>query len=374
MDAAYRRLTLARYWIFIQYKFMTRTAYKGRGAVSCDPGRFAQRQVDASAPAAADSAPSTVLKPMQARDIISTNQSPDIPFDRSINPYLGCEHGCIYCYARPGHSYLDLSPGLDFETQIFYKRNAAERLLAAWEKPGYDCKPITIGANTDPYQPAEKRLGITRELLQLFVKHRHPVCLISKGTLMRRDLDLLAELAALKLCSVAISVPTMNNELKRSLEPRVPAASTRFDLIRDLHDVDIPVSLLVAPIIPFVNDHEIESILERAAYAGAGDAGYIFLRLPHELKQLFRDWLATHLPERAEHVMSLVRQASGGRDYDNRFGRRQRGSGPYAEMIRQRFRRACGRYGLRHGGMDRRQGLDCQQFRPPGQQQLSLGL
>ena len=220
-----------------------RGGYKGRGAVSKTRGRFEKRRVEALGDNEFE-APETVVTPMRAGRIISTNQSPDVPFNRSINPYQGCEHGCVYCYARPSHSYLDLSPGLDFETRIFYKPNAAERLVEAWEKPGYECEPITIGANTDPYQPAEKKLRITRHLLETFLKHRHPVCIITKGSLIGRDLDLLTELAATRLCSVAISVPTMNDDLKRLLEPRVPSAASRFRVIRDLADNGVPVDLL----------------------------------------------------------------------------------------------------------------------------------
>jgi DNA repair photolyase len=317
------------------------------------------------------SPPRTVLTAMQARRIISSNDSPDIPFERSINPYLGCEHGCVYCYARPSHSYLDLSPGLDFETRIFYKPNAAARLLEEWEKPAYVVKPVTIGANTDPYQPAEKKLAITRRLLELFLQHEHPVTLISKGTLMRRDLDLLAQLAERRLVSVAISVPTMNMRLKRTLEPRVPSADARFRLLDDLQRAGIPTSLLVAPIIPAVNDAEIESILARAADCKVQHAAYILLRLPHELKQIFSEWLATHLPDRAGHVMSLIRQASGGKDYDNRFGVRQSGRGPYADMLAQRFRKACRGHAIACGEASRYelQTLDCSRFRKPGPQQ-----
>jgi DNA repair photolyase len=307
---------------------------------------------------------------MRAGKIISHNNSPDVPFDRSINPYQGCEHGCIYCYARPSHSYLDLSPGLDFETRIFYKPNAVERLLAEWEKPGYEVKPITIGANTDPYQPAERHFGITRGLLETFLEHRHPVSLISKGSLMRRDIDLLSALAERNLCSVAISVPTMNRDLKRILEPRVPSAEVRFRLIGDLCKAGIPVSLLLAPIIPAVNDGEIESIIANVAARGVSNASYIFLRLPHEVSGLFQEWLATHMPERAAHVMSLVRAASGGKDYDARFGVRQSGRGPYAGMIAQRFRAACRKFGIESG--PRAQALDCGHFRVPGPRQQSF--
>ncbi|MBT8085837.1 MAG: PA0069 family radical SAM protein [Woeseia sp.] len=352
---------------------MAGTAHKGRGAIGQTQNRFEQRPVELTAQETFDRgeiAPETVLRPMHARSIISHNDSPDIPFDHSINPYVGCEHGCVYCYARPAHSYLDLSPGLDFETQIFYKPNAVERLLATWEKPGYRCEPITIGANTDPYQPAERRLEITRQLLQVFLDHRHPVSLISKGTAMRRDLDLLAALAERNLCSVAISIPTMDSALKRQLEPRVPAASARLKLLQALSDAGVPCSVLVAPVIPAVNDSEIEKILEQAALHGARSAAWILLRLPHEVREIFSDWLDQHLPDRADHVKSLLRQAHGGREYDSRFGHRQSGSGPYASMIGQRFRASCKRVGLTTG--ERPQALDCSGFRPPGQQQLGL--
>lgn len=350
--------------------------HKGRGAVSAPHGRFASQYVDPDAEAAAGDAaapaPATVLTAMQAGSIISYNESPDIPFDRSINPYQGCEHGCIYCYARPSHSYLDLSPGLDFETRIFYKPNAAERLLDAWEKPGYECKPITIGANTDPYQPAEKTTRVTRSLLEAFQRHQHPVNLITKGNLILRDLDLLSWLAQRRLCSVAVSMPTLDPALKRIMEPRVPSAEARLKVIAALKANGVPTSVLVAPIIPAINDAEIEQILEAVADAGATHAHYIFLRLPHEVQSLFVDWLESHFPARAAHVMSLVRQASGGKNYDPRFGVRQRGRGPYAEMLGSRFRTACKRFGL--AGERYQHALDCTQFVPPGPQQLGLNL
>ena len=352
---------------------MERIVRKGRGAVTQPPGRFAERVIEADddLPQVAADVP-TELRAMQAKSIVSTNNSPDIPFDQSINPYLGCEHGCVYCYARPAHSYLDLSPGIDFETRIFYKPNAVAALLDTWSKPAYECKPIAIGANTDPYQPAEKKLRITRQLLETFLEHRHPVSLITKGTLMRRDLDLLAELADHNLVSVAVSIPTADNSLKRILEPRVPAAASRFRLIESLAEAGVPVSLLMAPIIPVINDREIESIVRQAASCGACNASWILLRLPHEMRDIFTAWLAAHRPDAAAHVMSLMRQASGGRDYDNRFGVRQRGRGPYAEMINQRFRAACRRNGIACGAS--RVALDRSQFRPAGQQQMTLAI
>jgi len=347
--------------------------HKGRGAVSDREGRFATRPVEFEAEEAFERSqvvPQTELRAMRTSSIISTNTSPDVPFDRSINPYQGCEHGCIYCYARPSHSYLDLSPGLDFETRIFYKPDATARLAEEWEKPGYVCKPITIGANTDPYQPAERSTKITRELLEFFLLHSHPVSVITKSNLITRDLDLYAQLASRKLCSVAISVPTMNRSLKRVMEPRVPSAEARLQAMEDLAAAGVPVGILYAPLIPAINDDEIEQVLQAAAAAGATQAAYIFLRLPHEVKDLFVEWLETHFPDRAQRVMSLVRQASGGRDYDNRFSIRQTGRGAYAEMLGKRFRAACVQNNLER---DRyQQTLVCDLFDPPGQQQLGL--
>lgn len=353
---------------------MAVSPHKGRGAVSAPDGRFSRQSVELDDEydwEQAQVAPETVLRAMQAGRIIAENQSPDVPFSRSINPYQGCEHGCVYCYARPSHSYLDLSPGLDFETRIFYKPNAAKRLLESWEKPGYDVKPITIGANTDPYQPAERKTRVTRELVELFVRHQHPLNIITKGTLIERDIDLLSSLAKHRLCSVAVSLPTLDPGLKRIMEPRVPSATARLKTVERLSDAGIPVHVLTAPMIPAINDHELESLLDAAKAAGAGGAAYIFLRLPHEVSGLFQDWLNSHFPERASHVMSLVRQSSGGRDYDNRFGHRQTGQGAYAKLLAARFRVACKKRGLTEG--EYQQVLDTSRFIRPGAQQLGLG-
>ncbi len=352
---------------------MVTRAHKGRGAVSRRAGRFVGQTVLPTADEAvraAEAVPETVLTAMRTGRIISHNNSPDVPFNRSINPYQGCEHGCIYCYARPSHSYLDLSPGLDFETRIFYKPDAASRLLEEWEKPGYSCEPITIGANTDPYPPAEKSRRITRDLLERFLEQRHPVSLITKGKLILRDIDLLAELAARRLCSVAISLPTLDDALKRIMEPRAASPAVRLDVIGALAERDVPTSVLLAPVIPAINDGEIESILDAAAAAGAVQASYILLRLPHEVKDLFTEWLECHFPDRAGRVMSLVRQAGGGRVYDPRFGRRQLGTGAYADMLGTRFRTAAKRTGL--AGGNGRMALDCNQFERPGKRQLGL--
>ena len=354
---------------------MSTRRHKGRGAVSTTAGRYETRAVELDDEAeyeASQVAPETELRATRTGRIISSNDSPDVPFDRSINPYQGCEHGCVYCYARPSHSYLDLSPGLDFETKIFYKPDAADCLLAEWERQGYECKPIAIGANTDPYQPAEKSLEITRRLLELFLQHRHPVTIITKGHLVVRDLDVLAELARLNLCHVAISVPTLSADLKRIMEPRVPAAASRLKAMADLAIAGVPVSALIAPIIPAINDHEIEAILSAVAEAGARQAHYIFLRLPHELVDIFSAWLETHFPDRHDRVLKLVREAGGGRHYDSRFGRRQTGRGPYAEMLGSRFRTACRKLGLEAG--EYAHSLDCGRFLRPGPSQLGLDL
>jgi DNA repair photolyase len=314
----------------------------------------------------------TEIRPELARTIISRNDSPDIPFEQSINPYRGCEHGCIYCYARPSHAYVDLSPGIDFETRLFYKADAARLLRDELAQPRYQCRPIMLGANTDPYQPVEKRLCVTREILTVLAATRHPVSIITKGTLVLRDLDLLRELAALNLVRVAVSLTTLDAGLKRTLEPRTASPQSRLRVIAELAAAGVPVSVMAAPMIPAVNDAELERILEAAAAAGATRAGYVLLRLPHEVKDLFRAWLAQHLPQRAAHVMSLVQQARGGHDNDARFGQRMRGTGPWAALLRARFELACRRLALNTG---RELQLDTGQFRPPrGSSQLEFEL
>ncbi|MGH8373365.1 MAG: PA0069 family radical SAM protein [Gammaproteobacteria bacterium] len=329
---------------------------KGRGTPSRPEGRFEsfRREAfdDGWSPQMEDDAepgPATTVTAEPARSIISRNQSPDIPFAQSINPYRGCEHGCIYCYARPSHAYLNLSPGLDFETKIFYKARAAELLDQELRKPGYRCAPITLGANTDPYQPVERKLRVTRSLLEVMQRFGQPASIITKSALITRDLDILAQMAEQQLVSVMVSVTTLDDDLKRRLEPRTPGGMTRLKTVRALADAGIPVGVLVAPIIPMVNDDELEKIIEHAAEAGARGTGYVLLRLPYEVKDMFREWLQTHLPLRAEHVMSVIRQSRGGKDYDARFGVRMRGSGEFAELIAQRFQLACKRAGLLQG-------------------------
>lgn len=312
----------------------------------------------------------TSLSAEPVRTIISKNDSPDIPFNLSINPYRGCEHGCIYCYARPSHAYLNLSPGLDFETKLFYKPNAAEVLEQQLSHPGYRCEPITIGANTDPYQPVEKELGITRSLLAVMLRYRQPLTIITKGALIERDLDLLERLATQQLVQVMISITSLKNGIKRSLEPRAASAQTRLKLVGRLHQIGVPTGVLVAPVIPALTDDELEDILDAAAAQGAYRAGYILLRLPWEVKDLFREWLQQHFPMRATHVMSLIQQSRNGQDYDARFGTRMRGQGQFAELIAQRFTLACKRNGLNQAHIR----LDTRHFQVPQREgdQLSL--
>ncbi|MEO1574443.1 MAG: PA0069 family radical SAM protein [Pseudomonadota bacterium] len=350
-------------------------AHKGRGATLNPAPRYgdsAKEQTD-DGWSVDDAGPSleTWLAPEAARTIVTKNQSPDIPFDRSINPYRGCEHGCIYCFARPSHAYADLSPGLDFETRIFYKENAAGLLEKTLRKPGYTCAPMALGTNTDPYQPAERTLGVTRSLLEVLKEFRHPVTIVTKGSLITRDIDLLAAMAEERLVSVMVSVTTLDAGLKRRLEPRTPSGQARLNVVRQLAEAGIPTGVMVAPVIPAINDHEIEAILDAAKTAGARRAAYILVRLPHEVKTLFRDWLEQHYPDRAGHVMSLIRQSRGGRDNDPRFGHRMRGEGVFAALIQRRFARACRALGIDPGEAF---ALDSTQFRVPDQagDQLSL--
>jgi DNA repair photolyase len=288
----------------------------------------------------------TEVTPERSRSIIATNQSPDVPFDTSINPYRGCEHGCIYCYARPTHAYMDLSPGLDFETRLFYKPQAVELLEQAFNSRNYQCKPIALGTNTDPYQPIEKEYRITRGILELMLKYRHPVSIVTKGTLLQRDIPLLAELATAGLTVVLISVTTLDNDLKRVMEPRAAAPAARLELIRQLREAGVPVGILLAPVIPAINDAELETILEQCAQAGAGSARYLLLRLPLEVADLFTQWLHQHFPDRAEHVLSIMRQCRAGELYRPGFGTRMRGTGVFADLLARRFERASRRFGL----------------------------
>ena len=350
--------------------------YKGRGALSNPPARFvghaAEAQDDGWYREEVPDSIATEVRPEAARSVISRNDSPDIPFEQSINPYRGCEHGCVYCYARPSHAYVDLSPGLDFETRLFYKADAARLLRAELERPGYRCSAIMLGANTDPYQPVEQRLRVTRSILEVLLEVRHPVTILTKGTLVLRDLDLLREFAALSLVRVNVSFTTLDVDLKRRLEPRAASPQARLRVIAALAAAGIPVGVMTAPMIPAINDAELEGLLEAAAGAGATRAGYVLLRLPHEIATLFRDWLAEHFPQRAAHVMSLVQQSRGGADNDPRFGMRMRGSGPWAQLLRSRFELACRRLNLNR---ERAAELNTGLFRrPAGGGQLELTL
>ncbi|HET9818808.1 MAG TPA: PA0069 family radical SAM protein [Rhodanobacteraceae bacterium] len=342
---------------------------KGRGAASNPEGRFESvrhhAEDDGWQSALLDEVtprPRTEVTGERARSVITRNDSPDIAFEQAMNPYRGCEHGCIYCFARPSHSYLNLSPGLDFETKLRAKSNLAEALRADLAKPGYVPRPINIGSNTDPYQPVEKKWRLTRAALQVLAECHHPCTIVTKNALVERDLDLLAPMARAKLVQVFVSVNSLDNRLAAKLEPRASAPHRRLQAIRALTEAGVRVGVLVAPIIPALNDRDMEAVLERAAEAGANMAGYTVVRLPWELKTLFREWLAIHVPQRAEHVMSLIRQMNGGRDYDADFRTRMRGQGPFAELLRKRFEVASRRHGLVRA---RTLQLDCTRFTPP---------
>ncbi|WHZ20056.1 MAG: Radical SAM domain protein [Rhodanobacteraceae bacterium] len=342
---------------------------KGRGAASNPEGRFESvrhhAEDDGWQSALLDEAaprPRTEVREETARSIISRNDSPDVPFEQSINPYRGCEHGCIYCFARPSHSYLNLSPGLDFETRLFAKTNAAELLAKELARPGYRCTPINLGANTDPYQPIERRCAITRAILEVLRDANHPCTIVTKNALVERDLDLLAPMAKQRLVQVFVSCAQLDNHLASKLEPRASAPHRRIAAIKALNDAGVPCGVLVAPIIPALTDRDLEHVLEAASQAGARVAGYTVLRLPWELKTLFREWLELHVPQRAEHVMSLVRQMRGGRDYNSDFRTRMHGEGEFARLLSRRFEVACRKFGY----VRRREWpLDCTRFTPP---------
>ena len=305
------------------------------------------------------------------KTIITKNDSPDISFDRSINPYRGCEHGCIYCFARPSHSFMGLSAGLDFETTLYAKPNAAQLLEKELSKRSYKPHTIAIGTNTDPYQPIEKQWRITREILEVLEAANHPVGIVTKSALVTRDIDILSRMAAKGLAKVAISITTLDRKLSRTMEPRAATPGLRLKTIRDLTKAGIPTSTMVAPVIPAMTDHEIERILDSAHAAGAREAGFIMLRLPREVSPLFRDWLLKHYPDRYRHVMNILRTIRGGKDYDAEFGKRMRGDGPYAWQIGRRFEIACKKFGLN----EVKRTLDISQFTPPPaetENQLSL--
>ena len=330
---------------------MAAVATRGRGAKSNVSGRYESASVSAydDGWTLDDPAPrqvQTTLTAEAARKILTRNASPDISFDRSINPYRGCEHGCIYCYARPAHAYMGLSPGLDFETRLFFKPDAAALLERELSVRGYVCKPVHIGGNTDPYQPADRTHGLTRGVLEVLERFQHPLSIITKSGLIVRDADILARMGRAGLARAFLSVTTLDRRLARAMEPRAATPERRLEAIRALADAGAEVGVLFAPVIPGLNDHELEAVLERAKAAGAASASYVVLRLPLEIKDLFREWLQAERPDRARRVMSLVRQMRGGRDYDPDWSQRMKGGGPVADLIRQRFRRAATQLGL----------------------------
>jgi DNA repair photolyase len=349
-------------------------ARKGRGAVSNRTGRFeataTERVHDGWDGSMSEAGDPQDAKPAKlrtsvaidsSRTVIARNQSPDVPFDRSVNPYRGCEHGCVYCFARPTHAYLGLSPGLDFETRLTAKPTAPDQLRRELARRGYKPETLALGTNTDPYQPIEREMRITRGILEVLAEFNHPVMIVTKSDLVTRDLDILGPMAEKGLAKVGLSVTTLDRDLARTLEPRAPRPDKRLAAIRACVAAGVPTCVLVAPIIPAVNDHEIEAILAEAAAAGATSATWVLLRLPLEIEGLMREWLTAHAPDRAERVMSLVRQTRRGKAYRSGWGTRMKGEGPYAQMIGQRFRLACRRLGLER----RTEGLDIGRFAVP---------
>jgi len=339
---------------------------RGRGARSNRSGRYEaeEREPFDDGWTAEDELPDTIattVSPERAKVIITHNDSPDVGFSASINPYRGCEHGCIYCYARPAHAYMGLSAGLDFETRLFFKPEAARLLERELSRPRYAPEIIHVGGNTDPYQPQERKLRVTRQIIEVLERFEHPFSIITKSALILRDLDLLAPMAANRLVRVAISITTLDRKLARSMEPRAATPERRLEAVRGLSDAGVPVVVMFAPCIPGLNDHEMESVLQRAAEAGAKGAGYVALRLPLEIKDLFEEWLATDHPDRAARVMSLVRQIRGGKTYDSQWGKRMKGEGPIAALMSRRFAAAKQRYGLGAALPD----LDLSRFRVP---------
>ncbi|WP_017963025.1 PA0069 family radical SAM protein [Rhizobium leguminosarum] len=347
---------------------------RGRGAGLNPTGRFEAQQretVDDGWQTWEELPPfKTEVQVEKPRTAITRNESPDISFDRSINPYRGCEHGCIYCFARPTHAYMGLSAGLDFETKLFAKPDAAKLLERELAKPGYKVRVIAIGTNTDPYQPIEKEWRIMRGILEVLNKANHPVSIVTKSAMILRDLDILQEMAAKNLVRVGISVTTLDRKLARTMEPRAATPPRRLETIRTLAEAGIQTAVMAAPLIPALNDHELERILESAKAAGAAEASYVILRLPLEVSPLFRDWLLQHYPDRYRHVMSLVRSMRGGKDYDAEFGKRMKGAGPYAWQIARRFEMAARRFELTRRSVPLRDDL----FVPPDGSGVQLSL
>jgi DNA repair photolyase len=346
----------------------------GRGALSNRSGRFeaeARSEIDDGWNSLDElEAFQTQVQMERPRKIITRNESPDISFDRSINPYRGCEHGCIYCFARPTHAYMGLSPGLDFETRLFVKEGAAELLERELSAPGYEARTIAMGTNTDPYQPIERQYRVTRSVLEVLERHNHPVGIVTKSALIRRDLDILGPMARRGLVKVAISVTTLDRQLARVMEPRAATPDRRLETIAALADAGVPTGVMVAPIVPAINDAEIEKILTRAHAAGAREAGYVMLRLPLELRDLFQEWLAANFPDKARHVLSLIREMRDGKLNDAAFGTRMTASGPYAWMIGRRFELAAEKTGY----LKTRVRLRTDLFAPPRKAGAQLSL
>ncbi|MEJ1158631.1 PA0069 family radical SAM protein [Prosthecomicrobium sp. N25] len=348
---------------------------RGRGAVSNASGRYEPETrvlVDDGWSSLEDLPPlRTEVQVEKPKKIITRNQSPDISFDRSINPYRGCEHGCVYCFARPSHAYMGLSPGLDFETRLFVKPNAAELLERELADPAYQCRTLAIGTNTDPYQPIERTHGVMRAVLEVLERTNHPVAIVTKSHLVTRDKDILGRMGRKGLAKVALSVTTLDGGLARSLEPRAAAPHRRLAAIRELAEAGVPTAVMVAPVIPGLNDHEIERILEASHQAGAREAGYVLLRLPLEVSELFKQWLLTHRPDSYRHVLSLIRSMRDGKDYDANWGTRMRGTGPYAWTIGRRFELALKRLGIEKTARAR---LRADLFEPPRPNGVQLSL
>ena len=339
---------------------------RGRGATENPSGRFERHRIEPDAPSESweseiRTSPLTRVTTEKTRRAIATNDSPDVPFERSLNPYKGCEHGCIYCFARPSHAYLGLSPGIDFETRIVAKPDAPAALRRELARRGYRPRTLALGANTDPYQPVEREQRITRGVLELLAETRHPVSIVTKSALVLRDLDILSAMARRRLAHVNISITTLDNALARTMEPRAATPQRRFDTLAKLTAAGIPTSVLASPMIPGLNDHELESILQRSRDAGARSAGYILIRLPREVAELFEQWLETHYPLKKRRVLELIRETRGGDLYRSEFGERMTGTGPYARLLADRFAIACERLGL----TERPTELDATAFQRP---------
>jgi len=347
---------------------------RGRGALSNLSGRFeklAYAEIDDGWNNLEDAPPrKTHVTAETAKRILTRNASPDIPFDRSLNPYRGCEHGCIYCFARPTHAYMGLSPGLDFESRLFAKPNAAQLLKKELSRPGYECRTLAIGTNTDPYQPIERDYRLMRQVLEVLDRFNHPVSIVTKSALVTRDIDILSSMAKRGLVKVMLSITTLDAKLARAMEPRASTPSKRMEALEMLSAAGIPTGVMVAPVIPSLTDHEMEKILRGAAFAGVQSAGYILLRLPLEISDLFKEWLEENAPDRAKHVLTLLRDMRGGKDYDAEWGKRMRGEGPYAWMLKRRFEIASEKLGLVKRSFE----LDCSQFRAPPRKGEQLAL